>query len=191
MANIRKIPVLWGGIPGAPGYSVFYAPEATDATASIKTFFTAIAGSLPNTLSITVPPAGDTINDANGEIVSAWTGTGAGIVPGGSSAAYASGTGAYVVWRTTGIVHGRRVKGHTFLCPLITTAYNSSGTIASATLTTLGAAAAALAGAGTLNVWSRPVTVATPTIPVRDGSSHAVVTGTVPQQVTSLRTRRF
>lgn len=190
MAVIRKIPVLWQGFPGAPGFSVFYAPDSTDAVASIKTFFTTCRTEIPTGVSLTIPFAGDSISDTTGELGGSWTSPNGGVVTCVGSGAYAAGTGAFVRWLTGGIVNGRRVKGHTFLCPLIAADYDTVGSLSSTALSTLSGAAAVLGAANTLVVWARPFT-GTVSDPVpRAGSSHAVIAGTVPDQVTSLRSRR-
>lgn len=170
--------------------SVFYAPEATDACASIKAFFTSCNAHAPSGVTWTVPFAGDTINDANGDISGTWTSPDGGTVSSIGAGAYAAGTGFFVRWLTGGVVAGRRVKGHTFMCPIIAGDYESNGTIASSALSVFGSAAAVLGGASKLVIWSRE-SAGTPSHPGhRDGSSHAVIAGTVPDQVTSLRTRR-
>jgi len=185
MATIRKIPVLWGGLPAMPGYSVFYSGGAVDATAELVTFFAAIKSLFLLNLTWSIPPGGDTLDDATGQINGAWVGAGAAVVSANGAGVYAAGTGAYANWPTAGIVAGRRVKGRTFLCPLTTGSYDASGTISTASLATLTGAVTTLAAAGKLVIWSRPNAAA-----VRAGSSYLVIAGTVPDQVTSLRSRR-
>jgi hypothetical protein len=132
-----------------------------------------------------IPGSGDVVDETTGLITGAWTaGTAATITATGGTGAYAAGTGAFVRWQTNGIVAGRRVRGRTFLCPIITTGFDSNGTIASTQLGTLQTAATALAAAGKNQVWHRPSPGGS------DGSAHIVVAGTVPDKVTSLRTRR-
>jgi hypothetical protein len=98
------------------------------------------------------------------------------------AAQHASGVGAYVNWRTATVVGGRRVMGRTFLAPLMNSAYDSSGTIVTGNLTTLQNAADALAATTDIGVWHRPGGTA--------GVLAAIGTAQVPDQVTSLRTRR-
>jgi hypothetical protein len=165
--------------------SVFYTPFGTDATVELATFFNAIKAFFNNSISWNVPSSGDVVDEVSGLITGAWTaGTAASIV-GGSSTAYAAGTGAYARWQTNGIVNGRRVKGRTFLCPLITSCYQTDGTILDANLATMNTAVTTLAAAGKLNIWHRPSAKG-----ANDGSAHLVTAGTGPDKVTSLRTRR-
>jgi len=185
MAQIRKIPVQWTGLTGLPGYSVFYSPSATDATASLVAFYTAIKGLVPTALQWQIPASGDTLDDATGILSGTWTGAGAGTVTGsGGTVPYAGGVGAWVNWRTNAIVRGRRLRGRTFLCPLTTACFDSSGTIATTQLGTIQTAATVLAALGELVIWSRPAPGGVA------GSSSLVTTSDVPDQATALRSRR-
>lgn len=186
MANIRRIPVLWGGIPGMPGYSLFYTEAASDATADVVAFFNAIKALFPASLQWSIPPAGDTLDDATGALTGTWVGAGAGIVTGTGPGAYAAGTGAWARWNTNAIIGRRRLRGRTFLCPLVSSSgYDTSGTLLTSAVTTLQAACAALAATGKLVVWHRPSDTG------GLGSSSLIVSSAVPDQVTSLRSRRY
>jgi hypothetical protein len=169
-----------------PGYSLFYATGASDPTGDLVTFFNAIKTQFPSPLTWTIPPGGDTLDDATGAINGVWSGAGAGIVSATVGSPWAAGTGAWAAWRTGTIVGRRRLIGRTFLCPLLVNAYDSTGTIGSANLAVLSPAVSALATAGKLVIWHRP-TVASPS----SGSSSLIISGTVPDQVTSLRSRRY
>lgn len=186
MASLRKIPVEWVGASGLPGVSVFYSiPSATTALADLVAFFDAIKALFPSSLSWTVPDSGDTIEDTTGELTGSWTGAGGAVVDAaGGTGPYAAGTGAYVQWGTNAIVGGRRLKGRTFLCPLVTSVYENNGTIASTPLSTMLAAAQTLAGQASISIWHRPGSV------LAGGESASVVNATVRDQVTSLRSRR-
>jgi len=186
MATIRKIPVHWGGIPTTPGYSLFYSQGASDATAELVTFFNAVKALFPSGLTWTVPPVGDELDDTTGAINGQWTGSGAGSVTATAAGAYAAGCGAWVAWKTAAIVGRRRLQGRTFMCPLQSTVgYDSSGTILAGAITTLGGAATTLVSAGKLVIWHRPSPALT------GGSSALITAGVVPDQVTSLRSRRY
>lgn len=194
MANIQRIPVALTIPGGGAGVSVFYAADTdTTAVAALSTFWGAVANLHPATFAWFVPGSGDKIDETNGHIAGSWSQSGS---SSGNSAAglgsYAAGVGMRIRWQTDGIVHNRRVRGSTFLCPLNAASYQDNGTIITATLTTVTAAAVALVAASNLLIWSPPVTAeeATPTVPERSGSSH-VVTGTLPlDRVAVLRSRR-
>ena len=183
MADMERIIVRWAGVSGLPGLSVFYGDVAGSANADLKTFFTAIAQRFPVPLTWQIPGSGDLIDDVSGTLSGTWVnGAGGGIVAATGAAQYAAGVGAYVNWRTGAVVGTRRLMGRTYLAPLINSAYDSSGNIVTGDLNALQAAATALVTAGSTRVWHRPGAVA--------GSSHQPIGAEIPDQVTSLRTRR-
>jgi hypothetical protein len=183
MTSIERIKVVWQGAVGLPGVSVFHGTLGASANADVKTFFTALVGSFPSGLTWTVPSTGDVINDTNGALVGTWVNAGGGTVAATNASAYAAGTGAYVNWNTGIVVGGRRLAGRTFLAPIVTALYDA-GTITNVNLAAIQTAATALATAGNTLVWHRNH------IGLSDGSSSAIVSASVPDQVTSLRTRR-
>lgn len=185
MATIRRCEVIWNGVGGLPGLSVFYAPAGVDPTGSLVTFFNAIKGDFPSPLTWTVTNGGDELDDATGTLSGGWVGTAGGAVVATGATAHAAGTGAYVVWNTADVVNGRRVKGRTFLAPLKFDDYDASGTIASASIATMLAAATILVTSGKTVIWHRPGSVGG-----GPGSSHVISNPTIPDKVTSLRTRR-
>lgn len=181
-----EIQVSWVGLTGLPGVSTFYT-VATPATApaELLSFFTAIRGLFPDGLTWTIPNSGDQIDSTNGQLLGSWSASGGGSVnSNGGAGGYAAGVGAYVNWRTNGVVNGRRIKGRTFLLPLLAAAYEVNGTLGSSALSTLQTAVNTLAGAAQgVGIWHRPVNGS-------GGSLAPVASGVVPDQVTSLRTRR-
>lgn len=185
MATINRIPVLWSGAAGLPGFSLFYAQGGIDATADIKTFFTALGPLCPTTMTWQVPVAGDTLDDASGAINGTWTGTGSGIVTASGTGNYAAGGGAWVRWLTTTIVGRRRLQGRTFICPLTTGQYDSAGSLATTCINTIVGAANVLVATQKLVIWSRPEGD-----PPTGGSSALISAALVKDQVTSLRSRR-
>lgn len=187
MADIQRIRVELTGITALPGVATFYSEVAVpSAKADITTFFTSIAGLMPNGLQITVPNSGDVIDDTDGSLTGVWTEGTASTIGASGSGVYAAGVGARVVWGTNGIRNRRRVRGSTFICPMVASEFDSTGTIGSSALTTLRNAATVLASSGLLRVWSRPTSVV-----AADGASHTVLNGSVPDRVTALRSRRY
>lgn len=187
MATLAKIPVIWDGLPGLPGLSMFYSTPTGVVTTvvALKAFFTSIQVYFPPSLTWGFPTGGDEFDDADGELVGGWTGGAGGQVVGtGGSTIYASGCGARVRWNTTTIVDGRRVNGSTFLVPLINTAYDTNGTINNTAVAAILTAANTLVTAGDTVVWHRNDKGAA------NGSSHAVLAATVPDKVSTLRSRR-
>ena len=122
--------VAWQGWPGSPGVSTFYLdPTPAQATIdSIRTFFNAFAGSLPTGLTINVPSSGDEISENTGDITGAWSvATTPSTVTGTGAGNYAGNAGAVIHWLTQGVVQNRRVRGRTFLVPLIAGAFDATG----------------------------------------------------------------
>lgn len=187
MANLCRMRVPWtgGGVTGG-GLSTFYFEAASSGfVADVKTFFDGIKSAIPNSISISVPDNGDMISDLTGALSGTWaeTGTG-GTVAGTSSATWAGGVGYRVVWNTAGIFQNRRVRGSTFICPLSTAAYDAQGTIEPVTLAAHRTIASTLVTQQpNMRIWSRPK-------PGVSGESNDVVSATIPDAVSWLRSRR-
>ena len=190
MASMRRFNCAWQNWPGAPGVSTFYTDTTVDisvATDAFRAFFNGIAALLPSALTVQVPAVGDIISDADGSITGAWSdGTPVLVVTGTGAGAYAGNAGAVVHWLTTGVVNGRRVRGRTFIVPIIGASYESNGSLAAATLTTLNNAATALDTAlgSSMLIWHRPK-------PPAAGSSFGLDSPRVPDLAVSLRSRRI
>lgn len=186
--GMQRLRVEWSGDNTVgPGLTTFMYDE--DASfpnaAAVVTFFDAIKAFFPPGTTWTIPNNGDVINELDGTLVGSWSSGAGGVVNSTGTGAFAAGVGARVVWRTSGIVAGRRVRGSTFLVPLVASAYDTTGTITVANLTSMRAAAAALLGASgsPLMVWSRPA-------PGRNGTKTEVQSSDVPDKVSWLRSRR-
>lgn len=182
---LRKVPVAWTTGIGGTGVSVFYSLESVDVTAELGTFFNAIKSLFPGPVTWQVPNSGDTIENATGLITGGWSGGTAATIIGGGGATYVAGTGAFVRWQTSQIRDGRRMRGRTFLCPLTTGSFDSSGTLTDGNVTQMQTAATALAGSGKLIIWGRPRGPG-----ASDGQAGLVTAGQVPDKVTSIRSRR-
>jgi hypothetical protein len=182
---IRKVPISWQTGVGGSGVSVFYSEFGSDPTVALALFINTIRIYFPPVVTWTIPSSGDVVDVTTGQITGAWTGGTAASNTGTGAAPYVAGTGAFVRWATGSIVNGRRVKGRTFLCPLITTAFDAAGTLADTTVTAMNAAVATLVSTSDLVIWHRPST-----IPGTDGAECPVLSGQVGDVVTSLRSRR-
>lgn len=179
--------VQWSGagVTGA-GLTTWYFDEAVNGhTAAAVAFFTAVANRFPTGIAWAVPNSGDLIDVASGELSGSWTNGTAATVNSSGGNGYVRGAGCSVEWSTSGIRNGRRVLGRTFLCPLDNGAWSTTGTMNG---TAQGALQTAvnnfLTAAPHLRIYSRP-TPASPT-----GASSAVTAGTVPSDVSWLRSRR-
>lgn len=182
---MRRLRVSWDGLGGLPGLSTFYYGVASPNVSDCVAFFNAIKAQFPTALSWTIPSSGDEIDSDTGQLTGSWIGSGGGTVVGtGGNLAYAAGVGARVQWNTTVIVRGRRVKGSTFLAPLLGAKFDTAGTVDNTTLGVLQTAASAFAASGVAKgVWSRPT-------PGSIGTYAAINDAIVPDRVTSLRSRR-
>jgi len=185
MTVMRRVEVVWSGLTGLPGLSVFYSGSAVDVTTDLNTWFTALAGVFPTGLQWNIPGAGDTIEDTTGSLTGGWsTGSSFTISATGGTGGHAAGTGAFVRWGTNAIVGGRRLRGRTFLAPISGAFYDNAGTLTAGFLTAIGPATTTLAAAGKLLIWHRPPKGGA------SGSSSLVTSSFIPDQVTSLRSRR-
>jgi hypothetical protein len=185
---MERVRVTWATGAGGTGLSTFYFVDGTAAagTAALGNFFAAQANWCPAAVSWTVPANGDVLSPTTGLLTGVWSGgTPSTHTGSGTLLNYAAGTGAYVRWITAGIVTGHRVQGRTFICPIGNGAYDSSGSIDNTVLASMQTAASSFltAVSDDLVIWSRPKTGTT-------GSQHPVVSTTVPDKVTSLRSRR-
>lgn len=186
MTDMARIRVTWNGIGGLPGLSTFYVDNATlTSVTALVGFFNSIKPFCPNALTWTIPGTGDVINDAAGILVGGWTATGGATVTGsGGTGAYVAGTGIRVRWSTNAIQNGRRVRGSTFVCPIMAAQYDTNGTPADAMRGTLQTAAATLFGSLPLRIWHRS------TAGANAGFSSLVTAADIPDNVSWLRSRR-
>jgi hypothetical protein len=152
---------------------------------NLRAWYLAIAGSLPNTVTVDVQETGDVIDDATGTLTGAWSTSPVLPVVGTSAAAYAAPAGWAATWNTTTIVGGKRLKGRTYLVPGAASMYQTDGSIEPVILAALqGYTNTFMAAAsGDLVVWHRPVGGV--------GGSHGLVTSArVNDKVVVLRSRR-
>lgn len=182
---MRRCKVEWQGLGGLPGLSTFYFGVASPNVSVLTTFFTTLRPLFPSGLTWNIPQSGDELDDATGALTGGWLGSGGGsVTANGGNTPYAAGVGAAVQWNTGVINNRRRIRGRTFLAPLLASKFDASGTIDSAALTTLQVACSTLAAGGVaFGIWHRPVNGA-------GGLYAAVNDALVPDRVTSLRSRR-
>lgn len=187
MANIDRLRVSWSGtgIVG-PGLSTFYTSAGSMDTNAFHTYFTALAGLWAVTVTVTVPSAGDVIDETTGQITGAWSGAVTAPVPSGATTApFAQGVGMRQVWETGAVNNGRHVRGATFVVPLHIGCYDTSGTLVASIVNAAQTAGTNLINAlgGAMVVYSRPRVG-------RFGFSSQVTAAATPDRVTTLRSRR-
>lgn len=168
----------------------------TDATAGVATqlvrqFWLSIQGGIPSTVTLQVQREVDTYDEVTGELNGAVAAGGLPIaVQGEGAGAYAGGVGMKIIWRTTVIRDGRRVRGATYVVPATAGNFDNTGTLTPAAVTTYTSAALAflddlVSESLALVVWSRPETV-----PGTDGALAAVTGAQVLDKSAVLRSRR-
>ena len=192
MTTLYRQEALWQGLAGLTGFSTFYSTGAANA-AAIRTFFAAIQALIPSPCTIQVSGSGDTIEDSTGTLTGTWSSAVPALVS-CTGTAYAAPAGALVSWTTSTVRRGRILRGRTFIVPLWSGAYTTSGQVAAANVATIQAAATALvsAFAGTLVIWGRPIMTKPPAPPGVDapGTTGVVTGATAQSKVVTLRTRR-
>lgn len=185
---LQRLRCAWTGtgVEG-PGLSTFFA-EA-DGTVAISVaasaLFDAVKAIIPTGTSIQVPNGGDVIDEMTGTLTGTWGTSSSTTISCSGTGAFPGGVGARVVWETDTVRNGRRVRGSTFIVPLISTAYESNGTLSNAAVTGLQTAIANfLVQVPTqARVWSRPR-------PGLVGAGVQVSRGVAPDKVSWLRSRR-
>lgn len=183
---IQRHRTTWTGFVGAPGVTtLFWDIAATPNLTAWNTFLAAIASRVPNVVTWTSQGQGDVLSEVTGILSGSWSATPPAPVAATATGNYASVAGAVINWRTNGLANGHRVRGRTFLVPLVGSSFDTDGSISGTVLTSMRAALATFVSAvGTgLVVWHRPVGGG-------GGSQHAIVNADIPDKAVVLRSRR-
>src|SRR3954468_5785557 len=156
MVTLRGVRATWSTPKGGAGVSTFYAdPSVTAPLAKVKTFFDALKTGIPNSVTVSYPNTGVSIDDTNGATVGVWSESG--VVPTAMTGAgsFSGNSGCCVIWHT-GFYAGRReIKGKTFIVPLVMGMYDSDGTFLPGAMTIFNTAAALLTtGVSPMSVYS-------------------------------------
>ena len=202
MSVLQRQRVVWSGFPGGPGISTFYFGDAALSQSSLRNFFANLAPFIPIDVSMTVEAGGDTIEAETGALVGVWAGAAAVGVSGSGTGSYAAPAGASITWTTGGILDGRRLRGRTFLVPMVSSSFEGDGSLVAATILEINDRAAALLATHPLNqkVWHRPRVGTGPWTDVHGtvhpakvghaGGFDSVVSAFVADKVAVLRSRR-
>lgn len=194
MPNMYRVPFVWQGWSGAPGYTTLFFDDSTgtaqQAVDITRAFLNTCAGTsqvmLPTGITINGPSAVDTIEPGTGSLVNSTPVSQPAVIVGAGTGAYAAAAGACVSWLTSAIVNGHRVRGRTFLVPLSVSAFDTSGTLSSTLITAINSAVTTLLAASPeLLVWRRPVSQA-----AGGGGTHPVLVGKVTDKAAVLTSRR-
>lgn len=197
MTSLFRVRTALTGFSGGPGVSTMYFLDTGTAIPSVRAFWEALAGVLPNSITVQVSNVGDEIESTTGALVGSFQKTAVPPTLGTNTSAYPAPAGAVVSWRTNTVADRRRLRGRTFIVPMGGNAFEINGTLSAPVLTQIGNAAQALVFEQSLSmvVWhrpraARPVDGSRPAVTARLGS-HGLVTGSrVPDLAAVLRSRR-
>jgi len=188
--EIARVTTVMQGFTGAPGYNNlhFFGDPVNNAAAqeqveAVVDFWQAIGVWLGGPLTFSVQPDVSILDEASGELirVESTSPPAQGTTSGGGP--YAAGVGFVVGLQTAGVHLGKKLRGRIFCTPLLGAQYETNGTITSACLTAVRAAATTLAEYPAFGVYGRPVDGA--------GGDWASCTGaTVRDHVAWLSSRR-
>lgn len=183
-----RVVTNWSGFAGAPGYTGMNFGGTLDtlgaqaAAQKQADFFNAIKAYLPTDVSLSWDGVAQTF-DGTGQLIGEVTYTPPASFSGTGTGSYSAPSGAVVNWITNAFLKGRRVRGRSYLVPLVQQAYQNDGTLSVAFLAAVRPAAEALvAGA--------------PDLVIHGGDdSRGYVTSTVsgssvPDRAAVLRSRR-
>ena len=202
MASIERIRVAWTGFPGGPGISTFYALSGATAVAPISAFFQVLKTWLPIDIHTQVQSSGDVLESSTGALTGSWVGSGGGFAANDGQGPYSAASGLTIRWDTGGIFSGRRLRGRTYIVPLVGSAFDTDGTPNSGVVASINVAAAALIAAvpGNLVVWQRPRPASLawtdvhgrlhPAKTLRTGGEGSIILGTVVDKAAVLTSRR-
>jgi hypothetical protein len=192
VTQIQRLRVAWSSsnVVG-PGLSTFYCSTAGDnLSAGVKAFFTGLASTIAGGTTITIPNFGELIEDTTGDLAGSWSSSPAdgGTVTATGSGSFASGVGLRVVWNTSGIHAGRKVRGSTFVVPISSSAFEGAAFIVEAVrANVLTAANGLITAVPSLRILSLPTVHSGVAVP---GQSSTVTAALVPDKVSWLRSRR-
>jgi hypothetical protein len=205
MASIYQVTAIWAGFQGAPGYSKFaFSDLTTDAArnaagAGIRSFFEAFKAYLYSGWSVAVQAEVLEYNAINSDLVgvAAMTTVPAATVGTATPTTYAGGSGAAITWSTGVILAGHRVKGRTFLVPVVG-ANESDGTLLTAARTAMETGGNALIAVATADfciwgkTWAKDSLGHTIQPPQQTGGQPcSVISCSVKDMAAQLRSRRL
>lgn len=171
---IACVRTAWAGTSGGPGVNQLFLQqtgtfgqltqtEAQNAVNSVRNFWLALAGLLPNEITLTTSTVVDHYDVTDGSLVYSTTAaTQPATVAGSDTGSYSMASGIKTQLQTGIIRNGRRVRGAIYIVPAASSAMSALGTVGTTPRNTVNTAGAALLtalnGAGMqLVVYGRPV----------------------------------
>lgn len=191
--SILQGQISWLGFPGAPGYTVLHTRNSGVITTAVDNMVsaldalaTAFAGVVGNNTTLRASQLVEEYDEATGVLQAQYTSPVVVTDHTGASGQMGPGvSGACISWKTAGVVAGRPVRGRTFVVPIAAAAYDASGTLTSAVLTGLNAAATAYRTSATIEtvIWHRAKNGA-------GGAAFDITASSIKDQAAVLRSRR-
>lgn len=191
--TILRVTTEWTGFQGAPGYTNFFfttdpgggdPQSAIDQTAE---FWDTVKGLVPAAATFNVQAEVTAIDEATGQAEAFLPPVNdPPVIEATGQGSYTAPAGALIHWNTNGVRNGRRVRGRTFLVPMITSRADDDGTLDSQALNLLNAGIDVMVGDGfdsTFCVWARPGAAGA-------GQVWPVTSGHAPDRISVLRSRR-
>lgn len=171
---IACVRTAWAGTSGGPGVNQLFLQqtgtfgqltqtEAQNAVNSVRNFWLALAGLLPNEITLTTSTVVDHYDVTDGSLVYSTTAaTQPATVAGSDTGSYSMASGIKTQLQTGIIRNGRRVRGAIYIVPAASSAMSALGTVGTTPRNTVNTAGSALLtalnGAGMqLVVYGRPV----------------------------------
>lgn len=200
MVQVMRVKMRWDGFVGAPGFSVFHfrnlaeegytTVDAEAAIDKVDAFAEGLKGLIPYNSRLTVQSDVECYDAATGQLQTVLGGTPAAAHVSLATAGmnYSSAAGASITWRSPEVRNGRRIRGRTFLVPLVAATFGGDGIIAANNMTQLNLIATNLrddTGAPDLVIWARPTAPG-----ASDGDLAAINSHSIPAVGAVLRSRR-
>jgi hypothetical protein len=161
-----------------------YFTDTDTAVASVHAFWLDMAPELPGDVTVQVESSGDILDDATGDLIDTWVSDPVDPVHCSGPGTYAAPAGACIDWLTATIANHRRLRGRTFLVPLIAADFDADGSLNDRVHTALKSFGDTLIAAQSASfvIWHRGTGTT--------GSSGLVTSCVVPDMAVILRSRR-
>ena len=183
--TISQYRAQWSAPGGGTGYSVFHATPAADNVQAqafadfVHAFFNALVPRLPNDVSISFDS--EVLNMSDDGTLTGVLSVGAGsTLVGSGENNYSRAAGARIDWGTDAVVAGRRLRGRTFIVPIVSAEFGNTGLLTPTCVDALVEAGTDLVtGVGSsgidLCVWSRTHAFASPVTSISAPDKGAIL----------------
>lgn len=194
MTTVGRVLTRWVGGPSSPGLTVMNTAwtvgSSQAAVNAVRAFWSSFAATIPSAYTLTVDPTIELHDMVTGDL----TGTDTAATPpaavvGTGATGWAAGSGCRMNWLTGSVAAGHRIRGRTFIVPVLSANYQTDGSIVDANVTTYTGYGTTLISA--LNTANAPLAVWTRTSPTSTSAYLTNVTSaSCADQVAVLRGRR-